>query len=167
MIFTASCMVNGSPGPSPGAPLKSPIVSFTTPLEPTEPAPAARLIRLKRLNISERSCTFTRSVIGMSLKTEKSTSANPGPWYLFRERLPNGVAGDEQLNAAGLTHCAPPIARLNLCETPAKGSPTTSHPGRCVPELKLNGVPPCIVTKLVSRHPCVSNLGPQAEPGTS
>src|SRR5438046_7177681 len=31
MIFTASCILNASPGPIPGAPLKSPMVSLTKP----------------------------------------------------------------------------------------------------------------------------------------
>jgi hypothetical protein len=31
LSLTASCMLNCSPGPSPGAPLKSPIVSVTVP----------------------------------------------------------------------------------------------------------------------------------------
>src|SRR6266576_3418234 len=31
MIFAASCMLNASPGPMPGAPLKSPMVSRTVP----------------------------------------------------------------------------------------------------------------------------------------
>ena len=72
-------MLNGSPGPSPGAPLKSPIVSLTTPFEPTEPDPLARLIRLNTLNISARSWIRNRSLIGIFLKTDKSRSAKPGP----------------------------------------------------------------------------------------
>src|SRR5947209_20606760 len=82
-------MLNGSPGTIPGAPFKSPMVSLTRPnplyrgLEGdaqrpvagsceqppvTDPGPEARLIRFKRLNISARNCTFTRSVTGMFLK---------------------------------------------------------------------------------------------------
>ena len=87
MIFAAICMLNGSPGPSPGAPLKSPIVSFTTPFEPTDPAPDAKFMRLNKLNISARSCNFTRSFMGMFLITDRSTSANPGPVKAFRPRL--------------------------------------------------------------------------------
>lgn len=33
MIFATSCMLKASPGPIPGAPLKSPIVSLTKPVD--------------------------------------------------------------------------------------------------------------------------------------
>src|SRR5215469_1639080 len=54
----------------------------------TDPGPEARLTRLKRLNISARSCTFSRSRIGTSFKIEKSTLPYPGPWNLLRDTLP-------------------------------------------------------------------------------
>ena len=45
MILATSCAFRGSPGPRPGAPLKSPIVSVMKPVPPlTDPAPEARLI---------------------------------------------------------------------------------------------------------------------------
>ena len=68
MIFAASCMLNGSPAPIPGAPLKSPIVSVAVPFEFTEPGPVGRLIRLNTLYISARSCTLNRSVTEIFLK---------------------------------------------------------------------------------------------------
>jgi hypothetical protein len=50
IIFATSCALRGSPGPRPGAPLKSPMVSVTKPVLPlTDPAPEARLIRLPML----------------------------------------------------------------------------------------------------------------------
>src|SRR5207237_29666 len=91
-------------GPIAGAPLKSPMVSVTWPkplakvqtpvtlsapqLLPTDPTPDAKLIRLKRLKKSARSWILTRSVIGMFLMNERSTSPNPGPLNLLRWRLP-------------------------------------------------------------------------------
>src|SRR5580704_1444973 len=119
MILATSCMLNGSPGPNPGAPLKSPIVSVTIPLPPTDPAPDARFLRLNTLYISARSCTRNRSVIGKFLITEKSRSLKFGPTYLFRDTSPagdnpthlgsTGVAVELQKTPA-LTHCAPPAA---------------------------------------------------------
>ena len=119
MILAASCILKGSPGPRPGAPLKSPIVSLTTPLEPTDPAPEAMFFRLNTLNISARSCTRSRSRMWMFLKTYKSKSANPGPANALRPRLPAGFVvpaqpGPGTQNAAGLTHGKPPAARLKL-----------------------------------------------------
>src|SRR5260370_9257879 len=117
MIFAASCMLKGSPGPRPGAPLKSPIVSFTTPLEPTDPAPEARFFRLNVLNVSARSCILNRSVMGMFLNTDRSTSATPGPETLLRDKSPAGFVVHVQpadpgtQNAAGFTHCSPTPAR--------------------------------------------------------
>src|SRR5579859_1548895 len=119
-------MLRASPGPIAGAPLKSPMVSVTCPkplevvqtpvtgvapqLVPTVPTPDAKLMRLKRLKKSARSWIFTRSVIGMFLIKEKSTSAKPGPANLLRARLPNvvghAVPPGEQ-NAAGFHHCTP------------------------------------------------------------
>ena len=81
-------MLKGSPGPMPGAPLKSPMVSLTTPLLPTDPAPVARLMRLMMLYISARSCTRKRSLTVKFLKTDRSTSAKPGP----DQRVPAEVA---------------------------------------------------------------------------
>src|SRR6266568_2376948 len=98
----------------PGAPKKSPAVSLTRPkpalvlqgepgvdvpqLLPTAPGPWERLIRLRRLNISACNRILTRSVIGMFLKTDKSTVPWPGPTNLLRERLPMPDAG--KANAA-------------------------------------------------------------------
>src|SRR5947207_10055252 len=168
MIFAASCRLNGSPGPSPGAPLKSPIVSRTVPSEPTDPAPVARLIRLKTLNISARSCNFIRSVMPMFLITDRSTSPNPGPWNAFRPKFPGPDAG--VANAFGLTHCSPgspPSDFEKLWETPANGLPTKSTPGRCVPALKLNGCPLWKDHRLLSCQPCVRIFGPCDDPGMS
>src|SRR5947209_5138507 len=78
-ILAAICKLNGSPGPSPGAPLKSPMVSLTNPVEPTDAAPLARFFRLNKLYISARSCSRSLSVIGKFLKTDRSTSAKLGP----------------------------------------------------------------------------------------
>src|SRR5207245_9849678 len=83
---------------------------------PTEPAPDAMLMRLKRLKKSARSWTLTRSVIGMFLMKDKSTSPKPGPVNLFRERLAApghavesaGFAFGRQ-NAAGFHHCVPKV----------------------------------------------------------
>src|SRR5213080_454170 len=151
MIFTASCMLNCSPGPRPGAPLKSPIVSLTRPklalvvqtrllsngelasnapqLLPTEPGPEARLIRLKTLNMSACSRTLTRSPTGMLLKTERSQSPKPGARNRLRARSPT-VPGAGAANAAGFHHCVPPPAAEKWWETPANGSPITSRPKR-------------------------------------
>src|SRR5882757_9273071 len=114
MILTASCMLKASPGPMPGAPLKSPMVSLTKPPLLTDPPPDARLIRFRRLNISALSWTLKRSVTGMFLKTERSTAPYPGPENLLRERFPRNVVGEEQLKAAGLTHSTPPAAAEKL-----------------------------------------------------
>src|SRR6266853_3936548 len=101
------------------------MVSPTTPFDPTEPAPVARLMRLKTLNISARNCTRSRSRIGMFLKTDKSKSAKPGPYKAFLARLPLGFVVPAQpaapgvQNAAGLTHGSPPNAALNVWFTPA------------------------------------------------
>src|SRR5262249_30269453 len=157
MILIASCMLKASPGPIPGAPLKSPMVSLTKPnplkfgsvtgrhLPPlpavppqppvgTDPGPEARLTRLKRLNISPRSCTCSRSRIGTSFKIEKSTLPYPGPWNLLRDTLPKsstppcesptlGPVGHDPTpaaqNAVGLIHCVPPPLAEKLRETPA------------------------------------------------
>src|SRR5260370_33235182 len=72
--LTANCMLNCSPGPRPGAPLKSPMVSVTCPNplpgvkqlcatrfsvqeRPTDPTPEANFVRLQSLNIYDRSCS--------------------------------------------------------------------------------------------------------------
>src|SRR6516162_10121461 len=113
MSLMASCMLNGSPGPRPGAPLKSPMVSVTwpkaeakvqwckvkswaqvlvlglrAPPAETEPEPEARLMRLKRLNMSARSWTVNRSVMGTFLYTDRSTDLKLGPTNLFLETFP-------------------------------------------------------------------------------
>src|ERR1700757_347923 len=134
MIFSANCVLNASPGPSPGAPLKSPIVSVTWPkpffvvqtpvvgsgaqLVPTAPTPEAKFLLLNRLNISTRNCALNRSVIEMFLITEKSNSWNAGPAYWLRLRFPPlyGPFGQEPIpglqNAAGFHHWTPvkPVA---------------------------------------------------------
>src|SRR6266478_9116513 len=160
MIFTASCMLNCSPGPRPGAPLKSPIVSLTRPklalvvqtrslgneelafnapqLLPTEPGPEARLIRLKTLNMSACSRTLTRSPTGMLLKTDRSKSPKPGARNRLRARSPI-VPGAGAANAAGFHHCVPPFAAENEWEIPAYGLPIRSRPKR----VSSDGCPVC------------------------
>src|SRR5262249_31918793 len=69
--FSASCTLNGSPGPMPGDPRESPIVSPMRPSPPPTRLPGcARLTRLKMLNISRRSCARTWFCNGMFLNTE-------------------------------------------------------------------------------------------------
>src|SRR5580704_18295073 len=176
MTLPTSCMLKGSPGPMPGAPLKSPMVSLTTPLLPTDPAPVARLMRLVVLYISARSCTRKRSLTVKFLKTDRSTSAKPGPTNALRPRLPAGLvvpgqpAAPGTQKAAGLTHCSPPMARLKLVLIPENGLPITLRPGRCVPEGsgpgKLKGWPLCSETNVLTCQPLVSNLKCRL-PGTS
>src|SRR5947208_7097478 len=139
MILATIWMLRASPGPIAGAPSKSPMVSVTWPkplaavqtpvavvaggigaagaqTPPTEPTPDAMLMRLKRLKKSARSWTLTRSVIGMFLMKDKSTSPKPGPVNLFRERLAApghavesaGFAFGRQ-NAPGFHHCVPKV----------------------------------------------------------
>src|ERR671924_1407259 len=157
MILATSWMLRASPGPIAGAPLKSPMVSLTwpKPLEvvqipvavvaggtgaagaqvlPTAPTPEARLMRLKRLKKSARSWTLTRSVIGTFLINERSTSPNPGPVNLFRERFaaPGHAvesAGFEfgRQNAAGFHHCVPKDGS-NVWLTLAYGLPIRDNP---------------------------------------
>src|SRR5215470_4776695 len=137
MILATSWMLRASPGPMAGAPLKSPMVSVTWPKPlavvqipvavvagatgasgaqtlPTEPTPEAKLMRLKRLKKSARSWILTRSTIGMFLINDRSTSPNPGPVNLFRERFAAPMhavesAGFEfgRQNAVGFHHCVP------------------------------------------------------------
>src|SRR5579872_5301279 len=120
-------MLNGSPGPMPGAPLKSPIVSLARPPPEIDPGPEARLMRLKVLYISARSCSFSRSLIGMFLITERSTSAKPGPTNWFRPTSPRKLVVPGQpvepgtQYAAGLYHISPDLEKLRL--TPASGLP--------------------------------------------
>src|ERR1700731_783859 len=126
MILTASCILKASPGPIPGAPLKPPIVSLTNPnpgsvqvapttfvpqLALTDPGPEARLIRFRRLKVSMRNWILTRSVIGMFLNTERSTSPKPGPRRVFLARV--GVPGPARANADGFHHCSPPAEAEN------------------------------------------------------
>src|SRR5882724_9435527 len=136
----ASCMLNCSPGPSPGAPLKSPIVSVTCPnpalhtcavksswqLVPTEPTPDAKLTRLSMLNMSARNCSEKRSLIGMFLMTETSTSLKLGPGNLLRETGPPAHPGSGKFvtgffslglqKAEGFNHCKPGTLGSNLLE---------------------------------------------------
>src|SRR6266436_767913 len=126
-------MLNCSPGPRPGAPLKSPMQ-----LVPTEPTPDAKLFLLKMLNISARNCSESRSLIGIFLMTDRSTSLKLGPTNLFRDTGPpvqpgsgNPVDGSMAVglqNAAGFSHCTPGIAELKLCDTPLNGSPIRFSP---------------------------------------
>src|SRR3954452_24278248 len=85
-------MLNGSPAPMPGAPLKVPVVLVMRPkllvfnlvlggvvLEgPPDPG-IGRFTRLNRLNISTRNWALIRSVIGVFFTAAKSTPPNPGP----------------------------------------------------------------------------------------
>src|ERR1700719_3254180 len=126
-------MFRASPGPMAGAPLKSPIVSVTVPkplfevqtpvtafgaqLLFTDPTPEAKLMRLKRLKKSARSWILTRSVIGMFLINERSTSPKPGPVNLLRDRLSAAVGHAVPpglQNAAGFHHCTPGMLRVKL-----------------------------------------------------
>src|SRR5215472_11142333 len=111
-------MLRASPGPMAGAPLKSPIVSLTRPNPPyalldgaahlcvamsskqisplgelvpnadRAPTPEDRLMRLNRLKKSARSWILTRSLMGMFLMNDRSTSPKPGAYHLFRDTLP-------------------------------------------------------------------------------
>src|SRR5215469_16858557 len=96
------------------------MVSLTTPLDPTAPAPVARFFRLNTLNISARSCSLNRSLMGMVLNTDKSKSANPGPTNAFRARLPAGSVVPGQpgapgtQKATGLTQGKPPCDKSKL-----------------------------------------------------
>src|SRR5215469_1911325 len=121
MSLMANCMLNGSPGPSPGAPAKSPAVSLTCPKppaveqwpvpvtslqeRPTAPTPWEKFLRLNRLNMSARSWNLIRSVTGIYLITDRSTSLKFGPAYLFRETGEPAQAGSLGLqNEFGLSH---------------------------------------------------------------
>src|SRR2546427_240166 len=103
---------------------------------PTEPTPDERLMRLRRLKKSARSWIFTRSVIGMFLMNDRSTSPKPGPVNLFRERFaPPGHAVDSagfefgRQNAVGFHHCVPKLGS-NVWLTPAYGLPRRANPSR-------------------------------------
>src|SRR5712692_9559723 len=139
MIFATSWMLRASPGPIAGAPLKSPMVSPTWPkllavvqipvavvaggigaageqVLPTAPTPDERLMRLRRLKKSARSWTLTRSVIGMFLINDRSTSPKPGPVNLFRERFAAPGHAVESAgfvfgrqNAEAFHHCVPKL----------------------------------------------------------
>src|SRR6266404_2732012 len=61
------------------------------------------------LNISARSCSESRSLIGIFLMTDGSMAV--------------GLQ-----NAAGFSHCTPGIAELKLCDTPLNGSPIRFSP---------------------------------------
>src|ERR1700740_2265793 len=97
-------------------------------------------MRLNRLNMSARSCSDRRSLMGIFLITDRSTSLKFGPTYLLRDtvapvQLGSGslVAGFSAVglqNAAGFNHCTPGIEALKLWETPANGSPTWTKPDR-------------------------------------
>src|SRR5579859_3695116 len=97
----------------------------------TAPTPDAKLMRLKRLNISARNCKDTRSLMAMFLMTETSTSLKLGPTNLLRETGAPAHPGSLGLqNAEGLSHCTPGNAELKLCETPENGSPMRFSPDR-------------------------------------
>src|SRR5215467_16111980 len=159
MILPTSWMLRCSPGPMAGAPLKSPMVSVTWPnplvvvqipvfatgsgeqVLPTAPTPEDGLIRFKRLKKSARSWILTRSVMGMFLMKERSTSPKPGPYSLFRERLsaaPGQAEPPGEQNAAGFHHCIPKVGS-NLWLIPAYGLPIRSRPNRPSSE----GCPEC------------------------
>src|SRR4029077_10947681 len=130
-----------------GAPLKSPMVSVTCPkplvavhtpvtllaehVLPTDPTPEARLIRLRRLKKSARSWILTRSVIGTFLMNDRSTSPNPGPVNLLRDRFaaPGQAVPPGEQNAAGFHHCVPKLGS-NVWVTPAYGFPIKDKPER-------------------------------------
>src|SRR5271170_325263 len=133
MIFPIYCLFRASPGPIAGAPLKSPMVSVTVPnpLFPvqtpvtalaahtlfTDPTPEAKLMRLNRLNTSARSWILTRSVIGMFLMNDRSTSLKPGPVNLLRARssvVPGQADPPGEQNASGFHHWTPGMLELKL-----------------------------------------------------
>jgi len=69
-------MLNASPGPMPGAPFQSPMVSAVMPRPlPLVVLGGARFTRLNRLNISIRNWVLMRSVLFVFLMTEKLTNA--------------------------------------------------------------------------------------------
>src|SRR5260370_35697063 len=84
------------------------------------PTPEDKLTRLKRLKKSALNWILTRSVIGMFLMKDRSTSPKPGAYHLFRETLPKGEpvqAGSPALGsqkAVGFIQSLPPLAAENL-----------------------------------------------------
>src|SRR5215510_13619750 len=83
------------------------------------------------LNMSARSCRDKRSLMGMFLITDRSTSLKFGPGNLFLEMVGpvqpgsvkpvDGSTADGLQNAAGFSHCSPGIEASKLCDTPLKG----------------------------------------------
>src|SRR5690348_12740986 len=64
-----------------------------------------KLARFKRLKISARNWTLSRSRTRVSLRTEKSHVASPGPVYVFLPALPkNPLVEGGAIKAAGLNH---------------------------------------------------------------
>src|SRR5690348_5421067 len=170
MILATSWMLRASPGPMAGAPLKSPMVSVTWPkpllvvqipvfatgsgaqTPPTDPTPEARLMRFRRLKKSARNWTLTRSVIGMFLMNERSTSPNPGPVNLLRDKFAapghavefTGLGSGRQ-NAAGFHHCSPKDGS-NVWLTLAYGLPSRVNPE----SVSSEGCPRCqFITLLI------------------
>src|SRR5260370_36264140 len=90
------------------------------------------------LNISARNCSESRSLIGIFLMTDRSTSLKLGPTNLFRDTGPpvqpgpgNPVDGSMAVglhDAAGVSHCTPGIAEVKLCDTPLNGTPLRVSP---------------------------------------
>src|SRR6185437_2165075 len=109
---------------------------------------------LVRLNDSPRSSRLKRSVIGIVLNTEKSSSKRPGPLIRFRPTLPN-------VRASG-------AAKLD-CENHGSPSPTPCNIwrgatrfgvwpllGACRPDplyVKFRGEPVCTVKMPPTRQP--------------
>src|SRR5258705_10384862 len=77
----------------------SPADGLTEAPEKTVAFGVPRFVRFSRLKISDLNCKFTRSDRAVFLKTDRSTSARPGPLYTPRPKFPN-------VPAAGWTKAA-------------------------------------------------------------
>src|SRR4029079_19385579 len=104
------------------------------------------------------------------LNTEKSKSANPGPYTLFRATLPH-VPGAGCEYASVLSHCTygvlPSVGFTSLCEIPAIGFPATfrlcsycSGTSVSFGAYTVIGCPPLKLYAVCSAHPPVSVFGP-------
>jgi hypothetical protein len=129
MIFPANCTLKGSPGPMPGVLLLL-RVEVLRPKVDDDSVPTlglARFVRLKRLNISARSCRLIPSWIVVFLTSAASTVAKPGPRTEFRcmvPKVPNGAGA----NVVLVNHCtygeAPDAVGVNnFLSRPAAGFP--------------------------------------------
>lgn len=88
--------------------MMSPAEGLTTGAEPGEMEKmvvlgVAKFERFKMLKNSARNCRLIFSAMLVFLKTEKSTSANPGPVSVPLPTFPY-VPGVGTVNAAGLNH---------------------------------------------------------------